>query len=371
MNTITSRQQALASKGARQPVSQISSVQYAWRDDFNGAALGDAWEVIQLNTGGTPATVTVSGGVLAVTSGTATGETILRSREAVVPPCRVAFYSPSSGGLLSQRIANQEIYLEIVNAAGDMAAGFQFDGTTATNAKARTMNGGTATVGSAGTITTTATGTAGRFGLTVTPEDVLFFSRTASTATAADTALGQVHQTVPDPNDLYYVQIRVKNTSTVTVTTLRLDAISAVDHQELLAELTAGPAIISAGLALPVTLTSTTVALTTGTATIGQVNPNATGTQANAWNAAAVGAGGTSTAVDLQYLQNVAVFGNTSGASTLTLQVSQDNSNFYDTGYTIAANGNFGQFFPGAGARYFRLKSSAAVTITATIAGKG
>jgi hypothetical protein len=100
------------------------------------------------------------------------------------------------------------------------------------------------------------------------------------------------------------------------------------------------------------------------------VTPNVVGVQGNAWNAAAVLAAGVSASIDCQYTPNISVFGNVAaGATTLTVQFSQDNVNFYDATNTVA-NGDFslsGVF----GARYLRLKSSNARTITATIAGKG
>jgi hypothetical protein len=95
------------------------------------------------------------------------------------------------------------------------------------------------------------------------------------------------------------------------------------------------------------------------------------GAHANAWNATAVGAGGNSTAIDCQYTPFVTAFGNTSGATTISLQVSQDNSNFF-TAATVTigtGGGNFGIDVT-TGARYVRLSSSNARTITATIAGK-
>jgi len=98
--------------------------------------------------------------------------------------------------------------------------------------------------------------------------------------------------------------------------------------------------------------------------------PTFYGTEGNAWAAVAVGAGGTSASIDTQLAPNISIFGNvTGGATTITLQFSQDNANFYDAESTVA-NGNFsvsGVY----SARYLRLKSSNARTITATIAGKG
>jgi hypothetical protein len=95
------------------------------------------------------------------------------------------------------------------------------------------------------------------------------------------------------------------------------------------------------------------------------------GAHANAWNAAAVAINGTSNSVDCQYEANITVFGNVSAGTTITLQVSQDNTNWYDSDKTQAPSGA-GDFCFSAtiGARYIRLKSSAAATITATIAGK-
>jgi hypothetical protein len=93
------------------------------------------------------------------------------------------------------------------------------------------------------------------------------------------------------------------------------------------------------------------------------------GTHANAWNNVAVGANGVSNSIDCQYTPHITVFGVTSGGSTISFQVSQDNSNFYTSATFNITTGDFGADFT-SGARYVRLKSSNARTITATIAGK-
>lgn len=91
------------------------------------------------------------------------------------------------------------------------------------------------------------------------------------------------------------------------------------------------------------------------------------GSQANAWSASAVGINGKSTAIDTQWSQICTAFGNTSGAATLTVEYSADNTNWYSSAInTGAVTGNFGVTFT-TGARYVRLSSSAAVTITATL----
>lgn len=97
--------------------------------------------------------------------------------------------------------------------------------------------------------------------------------------------------------------------------------------------------------------------------------PPVVGTHANAWNAVAVAANGVSASIDCQFVSNISVFGNVSVKTDIVVQFSQDNANFFDGTLTTANVGNFalsGTF----GARYLRLKSTVASTITATIAGK-
>lgn len=95
------------------------------------------------------------------------------------------------------------------------------------------------------------------------------------------------------------------------------------------------------------------------------------GVQGNGWNNAAVAANGVSNAVNIPYQVFVTCFGHVSAATTLTLQISQDGTNFYDTAVTAAPSGAV-DFYLGTniGAAYIRLKTSNAVTITATLSAK-
>lgn len=95
------------------------------------------------------------------------------------------------------------------------------------------------------------------------------------------------------------------------------------------------------------------------------------GAQANAANASALGAGGTSGAVDTGNLGNVSVFGSSDAATTITVQVSEDNVTFYDSQLTQVLAGA-GSFCINSiiGARYVRIKTSGAATITATVSAK-
>ena len=102
-----------------------------------------------------------------------------------------------------------------------------------------------------------------------------------------------------------------------------------------------------------------------------QVLP-AIGVQANAWNDESASPGGTSNAADCQYCYNISVFGNSNAATTISAQVSQDGGfTWYDTSYSsvLSGAGDFHFSFT-SGARYIRLKSSSAATLTVTIAAK-
>ncbi len=95
------------------------------------------------------------------------------------------------------------------------------------------------------------------------------------------------------------------------------------------------------------------------------------GTEGNAWNNATVSPSDVSTTIECLHCHNISVFGTTNSATTLTVQVSQDSNNWYDTSNTIVmvGSGNFHLFF-NTGARYIRLRSSSGCTLTASIVAK-
>jgi len=100
------------------------------------------------------------------------------------------------------------------------------------------------------------------------------------------------------------------------------------------------------------------------------------GTQANAWSAAAtISAGATSNSIDLQYNYRIGYFGEVTNTASLTLalEVSQNNTNFYQAATNTITAGTTSPFHYSTetAARYARLiTSGVSATITATIAGK-
>lgn len=95
------------------------------------------------------------------------------------------------------------------------------------------------------------------------------------------------------------------------------------------------------------------------------------GATGNAWNAAAVAAAGVSANIDTGGLGKIAVYGNSSAATNIGVNVSADNVTFFPSTIQAALNaaGNFYLAFE-SGARYIQLVSSAAATITATVSAK-
>lgn len=120
----------------------------------------------------------------------------------------------------------------------------------------------------------------------------------------------------------------------------------------------------------------TTAIVAVGQVIVGQITgtvttiPQVVGDHANAWDNAATGAGGFSNSVDCRYTPFVSAFGHVSAATTIMMQLSQDNVNFYDAANMVLAGASDFDISRTVGARYVRLKSSANVTATATIAGK-
>lgn len=213
--------------------AQISGLVTAFRDDFNGVALNpDEWTV-QLGAG---MAINVAGGELSISSGvTANSETIITGNTPFTVPFRLWFILR-----MSQRIANQEFYLEAVNAAGDMLAQWLLDGVTATAAKIDAKNGGNTSAGALA-YTINATGADGILETQLFPDECWFRSQAADSNAGRN--LGVVRtRNIPDPNDEYFIRIRVKNlgVAPASSTSLVLGAVCGQDINEVPVEITGG-----------------------------------------------------------------------------------------------------------------------------------
>jgi len=153
-----------------------------------------------------------------------------------------------------------------------------------------------------------------------------------------------------------FVYFTVRNKSSTAQTILNFTVVYSVSQVSV------------GGIASNVSITSQTagLALNSSLTTINStLTMKGTG---SFWNNVVVGAGDVSTIVSTgnKPTRNISVFGNTSASTILTLQISANGTNFYDTQYTITADGDFGFSTP-CSFYSLRLSSSAAATITALL----
>jgi hypothetical protein len=88
------------------------------------------------------------------------------------------------------------------------------------------------------------------------------------------------------------------------------------------------------------------------------------------WNNESIPSNGTSPSIDLYDYKNISVLVNTSTETDITIQVSRDNSTWYNHEIlSFTASGNVGLDIMWSG-RYYRLMTSNASTLTAEMIGK-
>ena len=255
---------------ARNDMMKINSMQQKWRAGFTGTSLNpNKWDIIQTGAG---QSITVSNGELNINAGTTpNAETIIMSKQAFSIPHRLMAHVK-----LSQRIVNQEFYIELVSIDretgepnSDSRAGWLFDNVTPTNAK-YVVNGGDQPVITSSAVTVTTTASSGAiFEIEPTADEVWFFTRTLN-STSGRTNSFVMHSQIPNPNLLYKLQIRVKNLATAPASdTIFTSAfVNVSDYAELTAEITAGRGGTTAGQAIATTPTSLPTLPTVTTANV-------------------------------------------------------------------------------------------------------
>lgn len=240
---------------------KVKSVQRKFRDSFTGTSLNAQYWSSTIGPGGA---VSVAGGALTIGSGTtANSETSVISWEVFTVPFRVSF-----GMTLSQRIADQSFYVELVSVDattlepdGLHKCAWLFDSTTATSAKYVVQNSGiTELVSGASTVPTTASGSF--YEIEPFADECWFHGGTLDSTNARSNSYRR-HQQIPDPNALYKLRFRWKNGAIAPVsnTNAVLQFAAIQDYAELTAEITAGRGQSVAGQALGVQITGGTSSL--------------------------------------------------------------------------------------------------------------
>lgn len=234
-----------------------------WRKEFNDPTLAD-WVV----STGTGQTVTVSNSNLLITTGTtANAQTTVMSKQTFSVPFKIAF-----GFQISQKIANQEFYVEVVaddgNGGADetVVAAWRIagsDSVTATNARTEVRNGGAARVQSANIASQASQTTGAIYEIVLESDETWFHSRLADSVAGRSTSSVK-NTTSPDPTRKFHARFRVVNGATAPAsnTTFTSAFVTSIDYTEFQVEVTGGQGSISAGQAVPVYSTggSTTVA---------------------------------------------------------------------------------------------------------------
>jgi len=258
---------------------KIKSVQRKFRDSFSSASLNTTNWSTSIGAGGG---ISQTGGTLVMTSGTtANAVTSITGKITFTIPFRI-----SIGLTLSQRIANQDFYVELISVDdngvpdGKHSAAWLFNGTTATNAIYSVQNGGLSPLLSgASTVVTTASG--GLYEIEPFADEAWFHSSTMDSNSGRTNSYRR-HQQTPDPNAKYVCRLRWVNGATppASTTTATVQFIAIQDYAELTAEITAGRGQNIAGQAIGVNIV-TQPSLSAGSAAVGDVGvqyrANATG----------------------------------------------------------------------------------------------
>jgi hypothetical protein len=246
----------------------VTGTKKKWRSEMTDPALGK-WDVT--TTGGL-ATPVPAAGVLAVALGTVAGAGFsMISKEIFTVPSLV-----NVGFRLSQKIANNEFYIELVKwtptnpltpfdgfgtvdetcVAAWRVAGT--DTTSVTIARSEVNNGQAGRTQSGNITTVTHSGSDATFSLRLESDEVWFTSRTPNSTGSQSAAAGVSQLVVPDPNAYYKIRIRALNNGVpATNTTVTIYYAQAIDLTEVNVTVQGGDGSQAPGQALPVSLINT------------------------------------------------------------------------------------------------------------------
>jgi hypothetical protein len=249
----------------------VQTVSAKFRESFPGSAVRDGVWDTSVGTGGS---LSVASGQLTMASGTtANSVTSVTGKQSFTVPFRL-----SVGLTLSQRIANQTFFVEVVSIGNDglpdglNQAAWVFDGTTATQAKYQVQAMGlTALASSAVTVVTTASTSL----FEIEPfSDECWWHSSAVDSTGNRTNSYRRQLQSPDPNALYEVRLRWVNggTAPASSTNAVVSFTTVSDYAEITAEITAGRGQASGGQAIATVFTGSTA---TGTASLNVQGPAA------------------------------------------------------------------------------------------------
>jgi hypothetical protein len=253
----------------------IDTENVTFKDNFPGTTLDTTkWTVNQAS--GSATTYAITSSVLAINAQTTANDWIaFTSNQGFTLPFRVQVIFQ-----ISQRIANNNFYVEVVNAAGALVANlgslvvepgvtqaaYLFNGTTNTIGAVVAQNQGFKATADTNT-TINATSSYQTIDMECRTEDVDYAVRVADTSGQPTTSSQMRSRTVLDPNETYYMQIRSVNSGTAPAsnTTLSVEVVLAQDATRTVMEISGGRGNNAADKAVPVVIpgnVTTTTAIT-------------------------------------------------------------------------------------------------------------
>ncbi|BDA70224.1 hypothetical protein CAL7716_043900 [Calothrix sp. PCC 7716] len=200
-----------------------------WRSEFGGNTFENDWAILQL---GTNQFVTNEPSELKIRSGVIpNAQTIILSKKTFTIPCRVFFIY-----YLTQRIANQSFFLEVVDDSGSHYARFNLSGTSNTSAIGQTANSWIVSNDASLTIPNSSLYSCLELDLGI---DELKFVSKAIDSIVTRSVLAIRNRKLPNPNLEYYIRIRVANNSTPpsSSTDLFLDSVSYQSYELISADI--------------------------------------------------------------------------------------------------------------------------------------
>jgi hypothetical protein len=270
-NVISSASNALSvTMATTAPSLTIDTENLVVKDDFSGTSINSGnWTVTQ--KAGTATTYSVANSILTINAQTQANDYIVfTSTKTFTIPFRVQFLHSAS-----QRIANNNLYLELVNASGIGATAiattavstgttqvaYAITGTTVTTGNVVAQNQGVKSTADTGvTIATTASYSVYEIDAYIDAVD--FSTRTTDVASvqAANSTMRQ--RTVLDPGESYYVQIRSLNGATVPAsnTAFNIESVVIQDTTDSVVAISGGRGNNAADRAVPVSVENTTTA---------------------------------------------------------------------------------------------------------------
>lgn len=265
-------------------IQSITSTQKKWVSEFGGIEISpERWDIVT-DVGGM--TDIVSNGSLAVNMGTnANAEFAILSKEIFTIPFDMAVVAR-----FSQRIANQEVFFELVEVdddgnvvanpfkAGDAnnRASFLFDGATSTTFKAETVstNSPIAKTISVGSGQSSASDS--DWWIEARPEDIWFLAVSSDNAGAKSSAGARISSTVPSPTRKYKIRLRFRNgaTAPASATTVTVSRVLVMDIQELQAQIVGGRGDNTSGKAIPTLIVGGTATVQTSVSYVSETSTN-------------------------------------------------------------------------------------------------